>query len=190
VTLLRTEGLAIVRGGRLLLESLDLAVAGGDAVHLTGPNGAGKSSLLRCLAGLLAPAAGRVERLTALALADDRLPLDAELPLRRALGFWAAVDPQPTVLSDALIQVGLHPLADVPVRLFSSGQRKRAALGLVAMSNAPMWLLDEPLNALDEDGRKRLEAMIAAHRASGGGVIAASHLPLGGTGWRELALGR
>jgi heme exporter protein A len=188
--LLRTEGLAIIRGGRLLLEGLNLAVEGGDALHLTGPNGVGKSSLLRCLAGLVAPASGRVERLTSLTLADDRLPLDPELPLARALDFWATVDPQPVPSVEALEVVGLDQLADVPIRLFSSGQRKRAALALVAMSAAPLWLLDEPLNALDEEGRHRLQAMIAAHRAGGGAIIAASHLPLGGTGWRELALGQ
>lgn len=190
MTLLRAEGLAIVRGGRLLLEGLDLGLDAGDAVHLTGPNGIGKSSLLRCLAGLLDPAAGRVERPAPIALADDRLPLDAELPLVRALGFCARLDERPAGILPILEELSLAPLSDVPVRLLSSGQRKRAALALVRLTDAPVWLLDEPLNALDQEGRSRLEAMIAAHRGRGGAVIAASHLPLGGTGWRELRLGR
>jgi heme exporter protein A len=190
VTLLAAQGLSIVRGGRVLLEALDLALRPGDALHLTGANGVGKSSLLRCLAGLLEPAGGTIERSVPITLVDDRLPLDAELPLARALHFWARVDPQPVGPSQALATVGLERLVDVPVRLLSSGQRKRAALAMAVMSGARLWLLDEPLNALDEEGRNRLAAMIAAHREDGGAVIAASHLPLGGGAWRELALGR
>ena len=75
--------------------------------------------------------------------------------------------------------MGLAPLADVPVRMLSTGQRKRAALARVIASAAPLWLLDEPLNGLDADGRDRLEAAIAGHRAGGGAILAASHQPLG-----------
>ncbi len=75
-----------------------------------------------------------------------------------------------------------------PVRLLSSGQRKRATLARVAASGAPLWLLDEPLNALDTDGADRLKGSIDAHRASGGAVLAASHQPLAGD-WRTLELG-
>ena len=82
---------------------------------------------------------------------------------------------------------GLSALADVPVRLLSSGQAKRATLARVAASGAQLWLLDEPLNGLDADGVKRLEALIAGHQAKGGGVVAASHSPLAGD-WAELRL--
>jgi heme exporter protein A len=74
--------------------------------------------------------------------------------------------------------MGLLPLADVPVRMLSTGQRKRAALARVVSSGAPLWLLDEPANGLDTDGQERLEAAMAAHRASGGAILAASHQPL------------
>ena len=181
--LLRGEGLALIRGGRMLFDGLDIELDAGDGMHLTGPNGSGKSSLLRLIAGLLNPAAGRIQR-SAAALADEGMALDRELPLGRALAFW-----QGARLAEAMSAFHLDNLAHVPVRLLSTGQAKRARLARVMASGAPLWLLDEPLNGLDRDGAQRLDAAIAAHRLAGGAVLAASHLPLGGT-WRGLELGR
>jgi heme exporter protein A len=181
--LLRGERLALVRGGRLLFENLDIELGRGEALHLTGPNGCGKSSLIRLVAGLLRPDAGRVERAEA-ALADDALALDRELPLGRALAFWKG--PR---LAEAIGAFGLDPLAHVPVRLLSTGQARRARLARAMASGAPLWLLDEPLNGLDRDGSKRLAAAVEAHRSNGGAVLAASHLPLADD-WRTLELGR
>jgi heme exporter protein A len=107
--------------------------------------------------------------------------LDRELPLERALGFWG------TSPDEAIDALGLTPLAPVPVRLLSSGQLKRATLARVAASGSSLWLLDEPLNALDPDGAQRLARLIGGHRASGGAVLAASHQPLDGE-WRRLEL--
>ena len=90
--LLRLDDVACIRGERLLFEGLSLALKRGDALWLRGPNGAGKSSLIRLAAGLLRPAAGIVERRERVALIDEAAALDAELPLRRALDFWARVD--------------------------------------------------------------------------------------------------
>ena len=180
--LLRFEGVALRRGGRLLFEDLDLTVGPGEALHVRGPNGSGKSSQIRLAAGLLAAQRGKVTR-SPLALADDTPTLDRELPLGRALAFWS--DP-----SNAAMEVlGIDHLADVPVRLLSSGQLKRATLARVAASGAPLWLLDEPLNALDGDGAARLAAVLADHRADGGAVLAASHVPLPAD-YRVLELGR
>jgi heme exporter protein A len=86
-------------------------------------------------------------------------------------------------------RLGIAPLRDVPVRLLSSGQAKRASLARVAASGAPLWLLDEPLNALDADGAVRLEASIAGHLESGGAVLAASHTRMAGP-WTTLEIGR
>lgn len=183
--LLRFEGVACVRGGRLLFEGLDLALAAGEAMHLVGPNGSGKSSLIRLAAGLLQPAAGKVARDGRAALADEHLALDRELGLRRALGFWlaeGAVDP-------ALGVLGIEALAEVPVRLLSTGQARKARLARVVGSGAPMWLLDEPLNGLDGAGAERLGRVIDSHRRGGGAILAASHQPLG-PGWQSLELGR
>ena len=181
MNLLTVEGATLVRGGRLLFEELDLKLGAGEAAHVTGPNGCGKSSLIRMVAGLLAPSAGRIER-AAVALADEGLALDRELPLRRALAFWGG--PR---LSEAMAAFDLDRLAEVPVRLLSTGQAKRARLARVMASAAPLWLLDEPLNGLDRDGVARLDAAVVAHRASGGAVLAASHGALGGD-WREVTL--
>ncbi len=180
--LLRFEGVALRRGGRLLFEDLDLELGTGDALQVTGPNGSGKSSLIRLAAGLLRATRGRVER-SKLALADDMLALDRELPLNRALSFWSRP------VEQAIDALGLTHLRDVPVRLLSSGQAKRATLARVVASGAPLWLLDEPLNALDAEGAERLSRIIKAQLASGGAVVAASHQTLPGD-WRRLELGR
>lgn len=182
MSLLSFEQVALIRGGRLLFDELDLTLEEGGGIHLTGPNGTGKSSLIRLAAGLLKESAGRVSR-SPLALSDEHLALDRELPLARALAFW-----EPPAATTAIEAIGLTALADVPVRLLSTGQAKRASLARVAASGAPLWLLDEPLNGLDQDGIERLDALIDAHRQSGGGVLAASHRPLRGS-WAELRLG-
>ena len=179
--LLRFDGVACRRGGRLLFEDLDLALGPGEALQVTGPNGSGKSSLLRLAAGLLRPERGRIDR-TQPAIADDTLALDRELPLTKALRFWAGN------VDAAMDALGLSPLGDVPVRLLSAGQAKRATLARVAASGASLWLLDEPANALDSDAVDRLAATIDRHRSTGGAILAASHTPLPGE-WRQLDLG-
>jgi heme exporter protein A len=179
--LLRFESVSCRRGGRLLFEGLDLVVGPGDALQVSGPNGSGKSSLLRLAAGLLRPESGRVEA-SPLALADDNFALDRELPLGRALGFWGGD------VKAALGGLGLTSLVDVPVRLLSAGQARRASLARVAATGAPLWLLDEPANALDSSSFDQLGDLIARHRDAGGAVIAASHSPLPGK-WRTLELG-
>ena len=181
--LIDARGVALVRGGRLLFEGLDIVLEGGEGLHLTGPNGCGKSSLIRLIAGLLTPAAGTIERAQAV-LADEQLALDRELPLGRALAFWRGPK-----LSDALTAFDLDRLADVPVRMLSTGQGRRARLARVMASGAQLWLLDEPMNGLDTAGADQLAKAIADHRASGGAVVIASHSPPMGD-WRMLDVAR
>jgi heme exporter protein A len=179
--LLSFQDVACRRGGRLLFEGLDLTLDPGEALQVIGPNGSGKSSLIRLATGLLRAERGRIEA-GPLALADDNLALDGELPLGTALRFWGGD------VAAGLAALGLENLARVPVRLLSAGQRKRAALAKVVASDVPLWLFDEPANALDSASMELLATAIADHRAAGGAVVAASHLPLPGD-WRVLELG-
>jgi len=181
-SLLALEGVALIRGGRLLFEGLSLTLRPGEAALARGPNGIGKSSLIRLAAGLLLPAAGTAARAEA-ALADEHLALDERQRLGAALSFWAK-DAAP-----GLAAMGLEELAEVPVRMLSTGQRKRAALARVIASGAPLWLLDEPANGLDADGQVRLAAAMAAHRAAGGAILAASHQLLALDGAQTVELG-
>lgn len=181
--LLQGDGIALVRGGRLLFQDLDLHLDRGEAIHVTGANGSGKSSLIRLAAGLLRPSAGRIERSNA-ALADETLALDRELPLGKALAFWHG--PR---LVEATAAFELRELLPIPVRLLSTGQARRARLARVVASGAPLWLLDEPLNGLDQRGIAELDRAISTHRKEGGAVLAASHLPISGE-WRTLELGQ
>jgi heme exporter protein A len=136
---------------------------------------------MRICAGLLRPVAGTVERRGRIALADERLALDADEPLRAALGFWARLDGAGDGLLDRALEArALGPVRDVPVRMLSTGQRKRAALARVIAADAPIWLLDEPGNGLDDASVALLGASVAHHLAGGGILLAASHqaLPL------------
>jgi heme exporter protein A len=114
--LLQFDNVTLRRGGHVLFERLDLRLDPGGALHVAGPNGSGKSSLIRLAAGLLSAEAGRVDR-TPVALSDDALALDGELPLLKALRFWA---PE---AAHGMNAMGLTGLAHVPVRLLSSGQK-------------------------------------------------------------------
>lgn len=180
---------ALVRGGRMLFRGLNFALKAGDALILTGPNGVGKSSLLRLAAGLLKPIMGSVARNASLALADEMLALDTEKSLRSALAFWAHIDGHSASdIMAALDSLDIAHLADVPVRMLSTGQKKRAVLARTIASGAQLWLLDEPANGLDKDSLARLEQVIADHRAQGGAVLIASHLPVAAEGATTLAL--
>lgn len=167
-----------VRGGRLLFEGLGFALGAGEAAIVTGPNGTGKSSLIRIAAGLLPPAAGWVEGEGARALLAETAAIDPELGVAAALRFWARIDGRGGAVEEALAAVGLAGLAQVPVRLLSTGQRRRAALARVVASGAPVWLLDEPANGLDAESVQMLERLIADHRSGGGIALVATHLPI------------
>nr|WP_197983014.1 heme ABC exporter ATP-binding protein CcmA [Sphingomonas sp. CFBP 13728] len=163
----------------------------GDAAIVTGPNGVGKSSLIRIAAGLLAPFEGSVACDAAQALLTEASALDPDRTLIAALHFWAALDnahAPDTRIAQALSALDLDALADIPVRLLSTGQRRRASIVRVAASGAPVWLLDEPANGLDTVSIARLETLIAEHRATGGIALVATHLALEIPHAQEIAL--
>lgn len=177
---LSLRGVACRRGGRLLFAGLDLDLRAGQSALITGPNGIGKSSLLRLIAGLLPPFAGTINASGTMALTDETAALDREQPLAGALCFWAQLDGAPDARIAAVLgDLGIAHLADIPVRMLSTGQRKRAALARTLVSGADIWLLDEPANGLDTASAQALGALVDRHRAAGGIVLAASHLPLG-----------
>jgi heme exporter protein A len=186
--MLEASNLAAIRGERLVFRDVSFTLEAGGALLLIGPNGAGKSSLIRLLAGLTPPAAGDLLWQGENALDDP--PLHAT---RLAfVGHMDAIKPGLTVADNlglmrpcpradilaALATVDLDHFADLPARLLSSGQRRRLALSRLALSAAPLWLLDEPTTGLDAASVRRLESNFARHRAAGGMIIAATHLPL------------
>jgi heme exporter protein A len=186
--MLTVEGVAVFRGERLVFHDCSFTVPSGGALVLAGPNGSGKSTLLRLLAGLVRPAAGRVLWGGADALADlaghgRRVAylghLDAVKPgltVTENLRFAASVSGR-SVLT-ALAAVGLEALAELPARMLSAGQKRRLALSRLVLSAAPLWLLDEPTLGLDTASIERFGGLLADHRAGGGVVVAATHIPL------------
>jgi heme exporter protein A len=181
------QGLAAMRGARILFKDLSLSVSGGDLLELRGANGSGKSTLLRILAGLTRPAAGK---LSVRGGEEGRVVHylghhDAIKPTETALQqaeFWARFFGQPpSAAREALTEVGLGKRLGVPGRGLSAGQKRRLALARLLIDPRPIWLLDEPAAALDASGCDRLEAWVARHRAGGGLVVAAIH----GSGFPE-----
>ncbi len=189
------RGLACVRGERTVFDHVDFLLDNGAALVLRGPNGSGKSSLLRLAAGLLPTAAG--------ALLWDGAPIAGAPEAHRArltyvghldavkpaftvvenLSFWAAMSLHASAtdeaLADALSRFALQGLADIPARLLSAGERRRVALARLALSDAPLWLLDEPTAALDAAGSAALNALMVHHLARRGLIIVATHVDLG-----------
>lgn len=204
--MLEARDLACLRGERAVFAGLSFALAPGEALLLTGANGAGKSSLLRILAGLLPPAEGRLLWNGQDALADRaahaaRLryvahgdALKPALTARENLEFYARL--WGGDVDAALAALDLAPLAELPARVLSAGQRRRAALARLALGArrgdgakaAPLWLLDEPTTGLDTASVGRLGNLLARHLEAGGLVVAATHLPLPMPSAREMRL--
>ncbi len=196
--MLRAEGLTAIRGERLVFRDLSFSVPKGGALILAGRNGAGKSTLLRLLAGLARPDMGRVlwEETDALA---DRAAHGRRVAL---LGHQDALKPGLTVTENlafvarlsgrkirpALEAAGLEELADLPARMLSAGQKRRLALARVALSSAPLWLLDEPTLGLDDAAVERLGKLLTRHRDHGGMIVAATHIALPLPGAESLRL--
>ncbi len=195
---LAVENLACRRGGRLIFEGLSFRLAQGEAIALTGRNGAGKSSLIALVCGRLRPEAGSVRIEGAgdtpapelIHLIGHRDGLKSALGAAGNLAFAQAVLGEPALsAAAALDMVGLPHVADVPVGYLSAGQRRRVALARLLVSRRPLWLLDEPMAALDFAAQAMVAGLMQAHLDAGGAVLAATHGPLGLAGARELRIG-
>jgi heme exporter protein A len=171
-----------------VLAGATCALSPGEALLLRGANGAGKSSLLRMLAGFLAPSAGALwwdgrpaledgaEHRARLHLIGHSNAIKGALTVRENLGFAAAVAGAATAhLDDALQTFELTAMADVPAAYLSAGQQRRLALARLLASPRPLWLLDEPEAGLDAANRAHLARAVAAHLDGGGIAVIASH---------------
>ncbi len=190
---LQASGISVFRGDRLVLRDVDLAVPEGGALLLLGPNGAGKSTLLRALAGLKRLDAGTItfdgttDYAGQAAYLGHQDAIKPGLTTLENLAFAAAISGADR--QGALDALGLRALADLPARMLSAGQKRRLALARLAVGAHKLWLLDEPTVGLDDASLHRLAALLATHRATGGVVVAATHLALPLPGATELRLG-
>jgi heme exporter protein A len=183
------RGVRCERGGREVFSGLDFEASSGEALAVVGPNGAGKTSLLRLIAGVLAPAGGSI----ALEGGEDELTLAEQshylghrdalkpaLSVSENLRFWRdflggmTSDP-----AENLAIVELDHAARLPAAYLSAGQRRRLSIARLLTVRRPVWLLDEPTNALDTAGQKLFSTLMGDHLARGGLIIAATHMPLG-----------
>ncbi len=190
--------LRCVRGGREIFANLDFTADAGEALAVIGANGAGKTSLLRLIAGLIAPAGGALVLDgggAELSLAEQahylghRDALKPSLSVAENLAFWrAALGGEATALAAALAAVGLDHIADLPAAYLSAGQRRRLSIARLLAVRRPLWLLDEPTSSLDAGGQAMMTEVMRAHLAGGGLIVAATHLPLG-VAARELRIG-
>jgi heme exporter protein A len=178
-----------VRGGREVFSRLSFEASSGDALAVVGPNGSGKTSLLRLIAGVLAPAGGSI----ALEGGDGELTLSEQshylghrdalkpaLSVAENLNFWRDfLGGTPSDPAENLAAVELDHAAQLPAAFLSAGQRRRLSIARLLTVRRPVWLLDEPTNALDTAGQKLFADLMADHLSRGGLIVAATHTPLG-----------
>jgi heme exporter protein A len=186
------ENLAVARGDRLLFANFALGLAAGEAAALVGRNGAGKTSLLRAIAGLIRPSAGKIgfRGDSGMLAAEDARSHDLHLVghqdgLKAARTAWEELAFQVAWTGGSLAgaeaacaRLDLTRLRDLEVRKLSAGQRRRLALARLVASPRRLWLLDEPLAPLDAERRAAFGDLMREHLDAGGLILAAVHDPL------------
>jgi heme exporter protein A len=194
------EKLSGERGGQPVFADVDFSLGAGAALTVLGPNGSGKSTLLRVVAGLLPAAGGKVlledggEAYPTVASAAHYLghlnAMKPTLTVAENLAFWRDFSGEADVaVGEALETVGLGGIGHLPFGYLSTGQKRRASIARLLVSRRPLWLLDEPTAGLDAESARQFSALMEKHRAGGGMILAATHLPLGLDGAAELRMG-
>ncbi|TPK02862.1 heme ABC exporter ATP-binding protein CcmA [Mesorhizobium sp. B2-5-9] len=194
------ENLGGERGGEPVFSGIGFVLDQGQALVVTGPNGSGKSTLLRVVAGLLPKTEGRL----LLEGGGDEFPsigsachylghqnaMKTALSVTENLRFWREFHGEGRLdVEEALETVGLGGIGHLPFGYLSTGQRRRAAIAKLLVSHRPLWLLDEPTAGLDKASEARFAGLVRRHCEEGGMIVAATHLPLGLEGAKELAMG-
>tara|TARA_X000000950_G_scaffold289385_1_gene412722 strand:+ start:2616 stop:3242 length:627 start_codon:yes stop_codon:yes gene_type:complete len=180
------EQLAACRNEMPLFHPIDLEISAGQCIEVLGDNGTGKSTLLRTLAGFHEDYIGHFDCSEVL-YQGHSLGLDPLLSpyenLRWHNGLAAGPagseqDSDADVILAGLALVGLLAEAHTPVQQLSAGQQRRAGMARWPSAPQPVWLLDEPFNALDVNAKRLVNALIEQKCAAGGAVICATHLPV------------
>lgn len=191
--LLVAENIRCIVGDRVLFDGLSLCVRPGDLVEIRGPNASGKSTLLRCLVGLHEADAGNVRRAVDSLYIGHRSGICGRMtPIEnlRWLAGIADLNADADSIGSALGRVGLGDARHDVCDSLSAGQQRRVSLARLLVAPAPLWILDEPLNALDDDGRNLVGELLAGHRATGGAAVCATHQELStAPGTHIVALG-
>lgn len=191
--MLAVNALSCVKGERVLFSGVSFLVQAGEMLHVQGANGSGKTSLLRMLCGLSAPEQGEIlwqsrslhsERdafFASVAYLGHQNAIKDELSAVENLRVAAAIAGQHVGDAEAcrgLAAMGLAGKEDLQTKVLSQGQRRRVALTRLLLSKSVLWLLDEPLAALDVAGVALVEKMLDAHLAQGGMAVVTTHQPL------------
>lgn len=191
---LHATNLSCERNGRIVFSNLSFSIAQGQCVELRGANGAGKSSLLRLIAGLVPAAAGSLtfdnqpDIPQALHFIAHQDAMKSSMTVEENLRFWCDVLGGANI-AEALAAFNLEALKADFVQLLSAGQRRRLTLSRLFLGKRPLWLLDEPMTALDISTQDMLRGHIRTHLKAGGMVLAATHGDLGVTPDQTITLG-
>jgi heme exporter protein A len=191
--MLEGKDLACMRGDRTLFSRLDFALGEGELLLVQGPNGSGKTSLLRLVCGLLAPEYGEIywrgqpvrkerdEFNAEMAYFGHAPAVKEDLSALENLDFACRLAGNPAsheAICAALAHMGVGHCQELPAKSLSQGQRRRVALARLMLARAKLWILDEPLTALDVAAAQVVQDLIGAHLRQGGMVMLTTHQPI------------